>query len=93
MTIVPEPDLEEFNLTWAVEVWKKPYDFQVAEIQAALSICRYWHSDRANLLRRAPKESEVYRDLKHEEELLEVYITDLREALLVTMHMNKMGGM
>lgn len=93
MTVtIPEPDLDGFNLDWAVEVWREPYTYNVDDIQKALSICRYWHQDRKNLLRRARKDSEVYTDLKHEEELLETYITDLKDALWVTAHMNKMTG-
>lgn len=92
MTTIPEPDLDEFNLEWAVSIWKAPYEHDVDLIQQALSICRYWHADRTNLLRRAAKESEAYKELKHEEELLEVYITDLKDALWVQAHLNKMTG-
>ena len=78
-------------MKWAVGVWQTPSSYQIEEIRDALSITRYWHADRADLLRRAQKGTEVYNDIKAEEELLEVYITDLKDALWVTAHTNKMS--
>jgi len=90
---IPQPDLEEFDLDWAVDIWKRLKENPgIEEIRTALSICRYWHADRIDLLRKAAKESDVWREIKHEEEVLEVYITDLKDALWTTAHINKMVG-
>jgi len=89
---IPRPDLEEFDLKWAVGVWQTPSSYQIEEIRDALSIARYWHADRSDLLRRAVKGSELYNDIKADEELLEVYITDLKDALWVAAHVNKMAN-
>lgn len=89
---VPMADLEELDLDWAYGVWKNPSQFNIEEIRQALSIVRFWHADRVDLLRRASREGPTWNDLKHEEEVLEVYITDLKDALWTTAHINKQTG-
>lgn len=91
-TEIPQPGLEEFDLEWAVGIWKEPTEVEV--IRKALSIVRYWHADRVDLLRRVDRASKPadWLDLKKEEEILEVYITDLKDALWTTAHINKMVG-
>ncbi len=90
---IPHPPLEEFDLEWAVGVWQDLKNSPgLEEIRTALSICRYWRVDRLDLLRRATRGTEVYNELKNDEETLEVYITDLNDALWTTAHINKMTG-
>ena len=92
MTQVPRPDLEEFNLDWAVDIWKTAGTYDPETIRQALEIVRYWHADRVDMLRRSDKGSPVWIELKHDEELLEVYLAGLKDALLTRMHINKMTG-
>lgn len=89
---VPRPDLEELDLDWAFQVWREPSRYNIEEIRQALSICRYWLADRVDLLRKANRDTSVWQELKHEEEILEVYVTDLKDALWTTAHLNKIAG-
>ena len=88
--IIPKPDLVDEDLEHAIEVWKKPTDYNIEEIQHALSTVRYWHADRTDLLRRAKRGTDAYNEIKSEEEVLEVYMTDLKDAMWMTAHTNKL---
>lgn len=89
---VPEPDLSDHDLDRAVEIWKEPTAYGHEEIRQALSIVRVWHADRADLLRRTQRGTPAYNEIKREEELLEVYLTDLKDALITTLHHNRLTG-
>lgn len=87
---IPEPELKEEELTWAVKVWEDPESHDPIQIRQALSVMRRWHLDKKDLLRRQQRGTPTWNDLKHEEELIETYMVDLKDALYTAMHMNKM---
>ena len=95
-TEIPQAELDEENLAWAFGVWQDVTSYQVDDIQKAKSIMASWHRDRIDLLRKEArlhgKDTELWLELKHEEETLEGYIIDLKDALIGTMHTNKMTG-
>ena len=79
-------------MDWAVQVWQHAGSYDLEQIRQALEIVRYWHANQVDLLRRVDKGSPNWIEVKRDEELLEVYLVGLRDALITTMSINKTNG-